>query len=93
MPQKVKRLHVRRTDIDEKGMKDINKAINLNPNNYFLLNHRAAYYEKNKMYEQAFNDASKSIKLNKNDNVEGYYIRGIILIDQENLIIPIHKFI
>ncbi len=68
---------------EEKGLEDINLAIELYPKNQFLLNYRASYFEKNKLYDKASEDVSRSLKLNKYDNEQAYYIRGVLLTDQK----------
>jgi len=77
---------------DEKGLNDINKAIELYPKNQFLLNYRASYFEKNNLYDQASDDVLRSLRINKNDNEEAYYIRGVLLTDQKKYIEAIKDF-
>ena len=51
---------------DQLALADFNKAIQLNPCSYFVLNNRGNYYSKQEKYDLALADFNKAIELNSN---------------------------
>ncbi len=68
---------------DQKALADMNKAIEIDPKNVSAINMRAAYYADKKMYKEAMNDITKSLKLSKSDNLEAYFTRGLVYAEQD----------
>ena len=62
---------------DDKAMRDMQQAIQLDPNFFGVYNNRAFLYNKQGKYDLALADWSKAIALNPN-YAEAYYNRGLL---------------
>jgi len=67
------------------AIRDYNKALQLDPKNYYVFQKRAEYYFRKKDYNKALGDIQKAFALNKTPNEQMYFIRGICLLNRGKL--------